>query len=109
MNNGTKNENYAILHKYLFKDKRIRLLNIAHTSYAEALNRGMNLARAKYITFMETYDWYENKSSLKEWIEYTESENVDVCGSMYCMKNVQEHWLENIVVFLIRKKILGNI
>ena len=88
VNNGTKNENYAILHKYLFKDKRIRLLNIAHTSYAEALNRGMNLARAKYITFMETYDWYENKSSLKEWIEYTESENVDVCGSMYCMKNV---------------------
>lgn len=88
VNNGTKNENYAILHKYLFKDKRIRLLNIAHTSYAEALNKGMNLAKAKYITFMETYDWYENKSSLKEWIEYTESENVDVCGSMYCMKNV---------------------
>lgn len=88
VNNGTKNENYAILHKYLFKDKRIRLLNIAHTSYAEALNKGMNLAKAKYITFMETYDWYENKDSLKKWIEYTEAENVDVCGSMYCMKNV---------------------
>lgn len=88
VNNGTKNENYAILHKYLFKDKRIRLLNIAHTSYAEALNKGMNLAKAKYITFMETYDWYENKDSLKRWIEYTEDENVDVCGSMYCMKNV---------------------
>lgn len=88
VNNGTKNENYAILHKYLFKDKRIRLLNIPHTSYAEALNKGMNLAKAKYITFMETYDWYESKDSLKQWIEYTEDENVDVCGSMYCMKNV---------------------
>lgn len=88
VNNGTKNENYAILHKYLFKDKRIRLLNIPHTSYAEALNKGMNLAKAKYITFMETYDWYESQDSLKKWIEYTEDENVDVCGSMYCMKNV---------------------
>lgn len=88
VNNGTKNDNYTILHKYLFKDKRIRLLNIAHTSYAEALNEGMNLAKAKYITFMETYDWYENGDSLEKWLEYAETENVDICGSIYCMKNL---------------------
>lgn len=72
VNNGTKNENYAILHKYLFKDKRIRLLNIPHTSYAEALNRGTSLASAPYISFMETYDWYEREDSLEKWIEYAE-------------------------------------
>lgn len=88
VNNGTKNENYAILHKYLFKDKRIRLLNIPHTSYAEALNRGTSLASAPYISFMETYDWYEREDSLEKWIEYAEKNPADICGSVYCMKDM---------------------
>lgn len=88
VNNGTKNENYAILHKYLFKDKRIRLLNIPHTSYAEALNRGTSLASAPYISFMETYDWYEREDSLEKWIEYAEKNTADICGSVYCMKDM---------------------
>lgn len=88
VNNGTKNENYAILHKYLFKDKRIRLLNIGYTSYAEALNRGLAPASAEYVTFMETYDWYEQKDGLEKWVKYSEDNDAEICGSVYCMKDM---------------------
>lgn len=85
INNGTKNENYAILHRYLFKDKRIRLSNIPHTTYASALNRGLTLAKGRYVTFLETSDWYERDNSLQEWFGIAVSHNSDLCGTDYCM------------------------
>ncbi|OUP86196.1 hypothetical protein B5F07_02580 [Lachnoclostridium sp. An169] len=88
INNGTKNENYAILHRNLFKDKRIRLSNIPHTTYAGALNRGLALAKGEYITFLETSDWYERENSLGEWLEYARKNDSDLCGSNYCMKEM---------------------
>lgn len=90
INNGTKDEYYGILHKTIFKDKRVRLLNMAHTTYAEALNKGIGLSSAKYITFMETYDWYEDKDALLSWVKYAEEMESDVCSSPYCMKNMPD-------------------
>lgn len=88
VNNGTKDQNYSILHRYLFADKRIRLLNIAHTSYADALNKGINLASSKYMTFAETYDWYHENNGLAEWIKYAEENESDVCASVFCIKDM---------------------
>ncbi len=90
VNNGTRNEYYSILHRYLFKDKRIRLLNIGHTTYAEVLNRGIGLASGKYITFQETYDWYERKDALELWIAQALKYQCDICGSVYCMKDMPD-------------------
>ena len=90
VNNGTKNENYSILHKYLFKDKRIRLLNIAHISYAEALNRAVMLSSAEYVVYMETYDWYAEKTTLEKWLKYAKEQEADVCASIPCYKDFPE-------------------
>lgn len=108
VNNGTKNENYSILHRYLFKDKRIRLLNIAHTSYAEALNKGINLASAEYLLFMETYDWYEKKDSLEKWIEYIEESHPDICGSIYCAKDMPGALVGNYRYIVDTKEDIGK-
>ena len=81
INSGTKSENYAILHRYLFKDKRIRLLNKGHTTYADALNIGIQIATANYITFIETYDWHTKV--FPEWLEYAMEKNTDICVSLF--------------------------
>lgn len=90
VNNGTKNENYAVLHKYLFQDKRVRLLNIAHGTYANALNKGIQLAEGTYMDFMETCDWYEDSEALHEWITQITVSRNDLCGCNYFCKNTPE-------------------
>lgn len=88
VNNGTKDEFYSTLHKALFEDSRICLLNMAHKSYADALNKGVELAKGEYIAFIDTYNWYTNLQSLENWINFAEEQDSDICGSNYCVQNM---------------------
>lgn len=82
VNNGASNETYAILHRNLFDDKRVRLYNMPKNSYGDALNVGVGLAVGKYITFCETDGWYKTENSIQEWYNRAIKINADICASI---------------------------
>lgn len=82
VNNGASDWTYSILHKYLFKDYRVRLHNAERETYAKALNKGIALASGKYITFAESSGWYRNHEVLAEWYQYAKKHESDVCASI---------------------------
>lgn len=83
VNNGTSDETYSIMHRYLFKDRRIRLYNMEQkAAYSEALNDGIDLAVGKYVMFCEADGWYKSEHALEAWVSEAENLRVDLCASV---------------------------
>ena len=81
VNNGVSDDAYMILHRNLFKDKRVRLYNMSKQSYADALNKGIDLAAGEYILFCDSDGWLAGKDILLKWYDYASSQKADMCGS----------------------------
>lgn len=89
INNGMNNESYIEVQNFLYKNKLVRLFNTpSYTSYAESLNIGVKLASGTYISFLDTHDWYQSKSRLKDWLNYAVEKNYDICASNYSLKRI---------------------
>ena len=70
-NNCVSDKQYLILQKYLFKDKRIRLINMPHCHFSEAYNKAVKMCIGEYVHFIRPNMWYKDKESLKDWLAYT--------------------------------------
>ncbi len=78
INNCVSDKQYPILQKYLFKDKRIRLINHKKTHFTEAYNKSVELCIGKYIHFILPSFWYRDENSLEEWANAAIKNNVDI-------------------------------
>lgn len=58
MDGGSTDLSPRILEEYAEKDKRIRIINDSNTSYGHKVNRGVQEARGKYISVLESDDSY---------------------------------------------------
>ncbi len=85
INSGAPDETYAVLHKNLFRDKRIRLYNMSRGSYARALNVGINLACGEYVQFADHCGWYGSENALEEWYRYVSASEAEICASEGCL------------------------
>ena len=56
---GSTDMSYEILKSYATADDRIRIINDTNTSYGHKVNRGIEEARGKYISVLESDDMYE--------------------------------------------------
>lgn len=106
VNNGASNETYNVLHRYLFKDKRVRLYNMDKKSYADALNNGIGLAVGKYVTFCETDGWYNSQESVQGWYDVAVEEGADICASIPLIK--ASNAFENEYMYTLDKKNLND-
>lgn len=99
INNGMKNENYIKVQKWLYSEPHVRLYNTpSHLSYAEALNCGIDLAKGKYLLFMDSQDWYENEDVLKNWYEAALDSEADICFCHFVKKvSKEERSVESVV------------
>lgn len=87
INSGVSDRIYAILHKCLFKDKRVRLYNTeGKKSYAECLNYGISLAEGEYLAFCEPDGWYADKNVLKAWYYVACEAGADICAGIKLQK-----------------------
>lgn len=89
INNSVSDNRYSILHKYLHKDKRIRLFNVPKQSIDKILNIGIDNANGKYISFISPTDSYHSVSALKEWIDYADDNDSEICSCRYSIKEAE--------------------
>jgi glycosyltransferase involved in cell wall biosynthesis len=80
INNGTNDNTYDYIYKYLVKDKRVRLINQAWKPLADVLNLGINKANADFITFIKPIDSYCSSDEINNIIEQMKKYSLNVGG-----------------------------
>lgn len=81
IDDGSTDQSLKEIKRYGVKDKRIRIINNAsNLGICACLNRGLSLARGKYIVRMDSDDWsYPDR--IKKQLFFMESHpNVVICG-----------------------------
>lgn len=59
INDGSSDNSPAIIEKYARFDKRIVPINQENTGLGLARNRGLSIAKGKYVSFVDSDDWIE--------------------------------------------------
>ena len=77
IDDGSTDKSGKICDLYLKKDKRIKVIHTKNQGQSMARNIGLDVARGKYITFVDSDDWIEKKLYKKS-IELLEKENADI-------------------------------
>lgn len=84
VNNSVSNDGYCILQKYLFKDKRVRIINFPKCHFTEGYNKVLNGCVGEYVHFILPNVWYESKESLKNCLVDVIKRDSDVLISPSC-------------------------
>lgn len=79
---GSVDSSPEILEELALEDDRIRIINDENTSYGHKINKGIDLARGKYISILESDDLYK-KEMLEHLYILAEEYNVDFVDSDY--------------------------
>ncbi len=111
INSGAPDETYRVLHRSLFRDRRIRLYNRRRDSYGETLQAGSDLAAGEYVWFARDGGWLTKDTALEEWYCRAAREEADVCVSCggspevyHSPGKVHLSEVKNLYTILIRRK-----
>lgn len=78
VNDCSTDNSLKIIKKYIEKDKRIILIDkVKNEGVSSARNSGINIAKGKYILFIDSDDWIE-RNCLKEMYEIAEKSKSDI-------------------------------
>ncbi len=90
MDGGSTDATPRILQKYADQDWRIRIVQDANTSYGHKVNRGIDEARGKYVSVLESDDMYE-PFMLERLYHIAEQYQVDFANGNYtCFYTVND-------------------
>ncbi len=78
VNDGSEDDSLSILTEYAAKDKRMIVLNQENRGAGAARNRGLKMAKGKYLSFLDADDFFE-LNMLKEAYSRCKKENADIC------------------------------
>lgn len=78
IDDGSTDKSLQILKEYAEKDKRIVLLEQKNSGAGIARNKGMEAAKGKYLSFLDSDDFFEQEMLEKAYIK-CEEENADFC------------------------------
>lgn len=83
INDGSKDRSEEIIKCNAQKDERVVLLSQENQGVARARNNGLNIAKGKYVVFMDPDDWYPSDDTLETLYTLAERENVLICGGSF--------------------------
>ncbi len=78
IDDGSTDSSLQILKEYAEKDKRIVVLEQKNSGAGIARNKGMEVAKGKYLSFLDSDDFFEPEMLEKAYIK-CEEENADFC------------------------------
>ena len=77
INDGSRDNSLSILEKYKKIDKRIKIINQTNSGPSNARNRGLQIAKGEYISFIDSDDWIE-RSLLEDTLKQIRIDNSDI-------------------------------
>ena len=77
INDGTRDRSAEIAKEYARKDSRIRVYDYENAGVSVARNRGLNLAKGDYISFVDSDDWL-NSDFYKKLADALETNDADI-------------------------------
>lgn len=83
INDGSSDSSEEIIKRNAQKDPRIVLLSQENQGVARARNNGLNIAKGKYVVFMDPDDWYPSDDTLEVLYNTAEEKNVLICGGSF--------------------------
>ncbi len=105
VNDGSTDNTKKCIDDYAKKDQRVRPQHLPkNVGRSMARNTGLNLARGKYIFFLDSDD-YIPESSLMDLYTVAEKESAEIVfGQFKCFDQLTENWLENHYTYNIINK-----
>ena len=89
INDGSTDSSLKILQNYKTKDPRIIIINQNNQKLGAARNRGLEIQKGNYITFIDSDDWIDN-DYLEKLYNAIKTHNAD-CAISCVMKNRQNN------------------
>ena len=118
VNDGSQDNSGQILNEYKMKDERIKVIEQKNKGLSGARNTGINLAKGKYVTFIDSDDWIEINTfeKIKEnidkkydviRIDYTSNDNIEKNKKIYKnelldFKKIHEQFIPKVLKGEIR-------
>ncbi len=88
IDDGSTDQTVNIIKSYQKYCKNIKLIQQPHLGAAIARNKGLEIAKGKYVAFMDADDFYMDSTGLRKLFEACEENNVPICGGfLYTMYN----------------------
>nr|MBE6544985.1 glycosyltransferase [Oscillospiraceae bacterium] len=86
IDDGSTDNSPRIIKRYQEKDARIRTLRESNAGPSAARNKGIEMARGKYMIFLDADDFFE-KDLLMKLYETAESDNLDIAVTKFDIYN----------------------
>lgn len=77
INDGSSDGSPTIIREFVAKDDRFKLIDKKNSGYGDSMNQGLDLARGKYISILESDDFLDSEA-LEYMVNRCEDENLDV-------------------------------
>ena len=88
VNDGSTDNTYELCKKYLSLDNRIYIINKENTGVSDSRNKALDIAKGKYVIFLDSDDYWCDDSILEKMVGLAEKYNLDIVRSGY--KEVDE-------------------
>lgn len=88
VNDGSTDNTENIMWHYVGKDQRIKGITQSNKGLSGARNRGVNEAKGEYILFLDSDDWYKDKSCLEHMFTKIKRVNPDIV--VFCYQRVSD-------------------
>ena len=108
INDGSTDNTEKICKVLSNKDKRIRVINKKNGGVSSARNMGIELAKGKYIFFIDSDDTIDINAISTLVLNRKEKELVGI-SYRKCMRNQREYIKEQFIISILKNKELGVI
>lgn len=95
INDGSTDNSGKICNDYACKDKRIHVIHIPNQGVSHARNKGLEVARGNYISFIDSDDWIE-PDMIETLYQLIQAEHVDLSSCGYSIENENGDIIYNI-------------
>lgn len=82
INDGSTDGTGDIIKEYAARDKRIRVLDKPNEGYGKSMNRGLDMARGKYVGIVESDDWIDD-NMFENLVKIADKNNADIVKSNF--------------------------
>lgn len=101
INDGSTDGSLDIINYYVQRDARIKVINKSNSGYGDSMNKGLEIARGRYIAILESDDFLD-KDALEYMVKQADQQMLEVfkCNFwLYWSKATAEHQYRNNLYF----------